>query len=68
MYVTDRRPPAGLTDCLEIIRQHVPPLRPGISPRRSGDEIARLAQAFGSAALGRPDHAEPTAGAEVARS
>jgi histidine ammonia-lyase len=68
MYVTDRRPPAGLTDCLDIIRQHVPPFRPGIPPRRGGDEIARLAQAFGTAALGRPDHAEPTAGAEIARS
>jgi hypothetical protein len=66
--VTDRQPPAGLTDCLDIIRQHVPPFRPGIPPRRGGDEIARLAQAFGTAALGRPDHAEPTAGAEIARS
>jgi histidine ammonia-lyase len=68
MYVSDRLPPAGLARALEIIREHVPPFRPGIPPRRSGDEIAKLAQAFGNAALGRPDHAEFTAGAKIARS
>jgi histidine ammonia-lyase len=59
LHLADRTPGGELSAFLDGVRSHFAPVVPGAGTREQGDELGRLAQAFGEAALGRGVFASP---------